>query len=105
MGFLGTRPVDIAMDPNVKLLNDEREIYGEPRKYHRLVRKVNYLTITWPIIFYAVIIISQLLDATWVSHWEAVIRILRYLKNAPGLELLYKLNGHIRIKGLQMQIG
>lgn len=46
MGFLGTRPVDIAMDPNVKLLNDEREIYGEPRKYHRLVRKVNYLTIT-----------------------------------------------------------
>lgn len=44
-GFLGARPVDTPMDPNVKLLKDEGKSFAEPGKYRRLAGKLNYLTI------------------------------------------------------------
>ena len=33
-----------------------------------------------------------------LPHWEAAIRIVRYLKAHPGRSLLYKANGHLRIE-------
>ncbi|XP_022862515.1 uncharacterized protein LOC111382708, partial [Olea europaea var. sylvestris] len=98
-GFLGTHPVDTPMDPNVKLLKNGGVLFGKLGKYRRLVGKLNYLTITRPDISNAVSIISQFLDAPRVPHWETVICIIWYLKKAPGLGLLYKPNGHIRIEG------
>ncbi|XP_022856432.1 uncharacterized protein LOC111377539 [Olea europaea var. sylvestris] len=71
-GFLGARPVDISMDPNVKLLKDEEESFVEPGKYRRLVGKLNYLTITRSDISYAVSIVSQFLNAPRVSHGKLI---------------------------------
>ena len=34
-----------------------------------------------------------------VPHMNAVIRILKYLKNAPGRGLFYRSSGHLRIEG------
>ncbi|KAB1215703.1 Copia protein [Morella rubra] len=87
------------MDPNQKLLKDEGELFEEPGRYRRLVGKLNYLTITRPDISYAVSIVSQFLDTPWVSHWEAVIHIIRYLKKSPSLGILYRRNGHLRVEG------
>jgi hypothetical protein len=98
-GLLGSRPVDVPMDPNKKLLKDEGELFEDPGRYRRLVGKLNYLTITRPDISYAVSVVSQFLEAPRVSHWEAVTRILRYLKRAPGLGILYRPNGHLRVEG------
>ena len=33
-----------------------------------------------------------------LPHWEAVIRIVRYLKAHPGHGLLYKANGHLWVE-------
>ena len=33
-----------------------------------------------------------------LPHWEAVIRIVRYLKAHPDRGLLYKANGHLRVE-------
>ena len=33
-----------------------------------------------------------------LPHWEAVIRIVRYLRAHPGRGLLYKANGHLRVE-------
>ena len=33
-----------------------------------------------------------------LPHWEADIRIVRYLKAHPGHGLLYKANGHLRVE-------
>jgi hypothetical protein len=95
-GLLGARPIDIPMDPNQKLLKDEGELFEDPGRYRRLVGKLNYLTITRPNISYAVSVVSQFLEAPRVSHWEVVTRIIRYLKRAPGLGILYRLNRHLR---------
>lgn len=36
------------------------------------------------------------------SYMEVVIRILRYLKGALGEGVLYKKNGHLRVRGLML---
>jgi hypothetical protein len=97
--LLGSRPVDALMDPNKKLLKDESELFEDPGRYRRLVGKLNYLTITRPDISYAVSVVSHFLEAPRVSHWEVVTRILRYLKRAPGLGILYRPNGHLKVEG------
>ena len=98
-GFLGALPVDIPMDPNQKLVKDEGELFGDPGRYRHLVGKLTYLTITRPDILYAMSVVSQFLEAPRVSHWEAVTRIVRYLKRASGLGILYRPNGHLRVEG------
>lgn len=62
-GLLGSRPVDVPMDPNKKLLKGEGELFEDPGRYRRLVGKLNYLTITRPDISYAVSVVSQFLEA------------------------------------------
>jgi hypothetical protein len=60
---------------------------------------LNSLAITRPNISYAVNIVSQFLEAPQVSHRDVVTRIIRYLKRAPGLGILYRPNGYLRIEG------
>ena len=83
------------MDPNVKLYEDQGEMLSNPERYCRLVGKLNYLTITHPDISFAVSVLSQFMKDPHLSHWEAVIRIMRYLKAHLGRGLLYKANGHL----------
>ena len=82
------------MDPNVKLVPGQGESFGDPGRYRRLVGKLNYLTITRPDISFPVSVVSQFLQSPCDSHWDAVIRILRYIKSTPGQGVLYENRGH-----------
>ena len=64
-----------------------------------VVGKLNYLTITRPDISFAVSVLSQFLQTPCESHWDAVIRILKYIKKAPGQGLLYEDKGNTEIVG------
>ena len=79
-GMLDCRPSDTPMDPNVKLLVGHGEPLKDPEKYRCLVGRLNYLTITRPDISFAVSVASHFLHAPCDSHWNALIRILRYIK-------------------------
>ena len=63
-----------------------------------MVGKLNYLTITRPAISFVVSVLSQFIKYPRLPHWEAVIRIVRYLKAHPDRGLLYKANGHLRVE-------
>ncbi|RVW95852.1 Retrovirus-related Pol polyprotein from transposon RE2 [Vitis vinifera] len=78
-GMLDCKPVDTPMDPNVKLVPGQGEPLGDPGRYRRLV--VNSY--------------SHHVD----SHWDAVIRILRYIKSTPGQGVLYENRGHTQVVG------
>ncbi|RVX10469.1 Retrovirus-related Pol polyprotein from transposon RE1 [Vitis vinifera] len=97
--MLDCKPVDTAMDPNVKLIPGQGEPLGDPGKYRRLVGKLNYLTITRPDISFPVSVVSQFLQSPCDSHWDAVIRILRYIKSTPGQGVLYENRGHTQVVG------
>ena len=74
--MLDCKPVDIPMDPNVKLVLGQGKSLGDTGRYRRLVGKLNYLTITRPDISFLVSVVSQFLQSPCDSHWDAVIHIL-----------------------------
>ena len=96
-GKLGVKPCSTPMAPNVQLIK-ERELFEDPERYRRLVRKLNYLTVTRPDIAYSVSVLSQYMSSPTVSHKAVVKHILCYLKKAPGRGILYKKHGHTRIE-------
>nr|XP_025884264.1 uncharacterized protein LOC112940418 [Solanum lycopersicum] len=96
---MGCRPIDTPMDPNVKLLLGQREPVSYLERYRRLVGKLNYLTVTRPDISFLVSVVSQFMTSPCDSHWEAVLRILRYVKLAPGKGLLFEDRGREHIIG------
>jgi hypothetical protein len=83
-GYLGSKLVATHMEPNLKLMPDKGDFVDDPNTYRKLVSKLIYLTITRPDISYVVSIVSQFMTSPRVPHMNAVIRILKYLKNAPG---------------------
>ena len=87
------------MDPNVKLIPRQGEPLGDPRRYRRLVDKLNYFIITRPDIFFLVSVVSQFRQSPCDSHWNAVIRILRYIKSTPGQGVLYENRSHTQVVG------
>ena len=98
-GLIDCKPADTTMDPNVKLLPDQGEPYSDPWRYRRLVGKLNYLTLARPDISFLVSVVSQFLNSPSDSHWNAVVRILKYIKRAPGKGLVFTDRGHTNIVG------
>ena len=98
-GLLDCKPADTPMDLNVKLVLSQGELLRDPGRYRRLVGKLNYLTITQPDISFPVSIVSQFLQSPCDSHWDVVVRILRYIKGTPGQGVLYENRGHTQIVG------
>ncbi|XP_019192834.1 PREDICTED: uncharacterized protein LOC109187168 [Ipomoea nil] len=86
------------MDQGVKLLTGEGEPFEDPERYRRLVGKLNYLTITRPDIAFPVSVVSQFMSAPIQTHWEAAIRIVKYLKGVPGKWILYADHGYMRVE-------
>ncbi|RVW87653.1 Retrovirus-related Pol polyprotein from transposon RE1 [Vitis vinifera] len=79
--FLG---IEIAQSSSSVVLSKEGEPLRDPGRYRQLVGKLNYLTITRLDISFLVSVVSQFLQSPCDSHWDAVIRILRYIKSTPG---------------------
>ena len=96
-GLMNSKSVDTPMNLNTKLLPNQGNPMSDPRQYRRLVGKLNYLTVTRPDISFAVSVVSQFLNSPCEDHWNAVIRILKYIKGSPGEGLLYGSNNHTRV--------
>ncbi|CAH9086804.1 unnamed protein product [Cuscuta europaea] len=97
--MLDCRPVDTPMDPNVKLVSEQGDLLPNKERYRRLIEKLNYLTITRPYISFAVSVLSQFLVKSCDGHWDAAIRVLRYIKKTPGQGLLFEDREHHDIVG------
>ena len=87
------------MDPNVKLVPEQGEPLQDPGRYRRLVSKLNHLTITRPNISLPVSVVSKFLQLPCNGHWDAVVRILRYVQGTLGQGVLYENRGHTQIIG------
>ena len=62
--------------------------YSDPSKYQKLVGKLNYFTITRPDISH-VSVVNQFMQSLDIDHWNVMLQILRYIKNALGQWLLH----------------
>ncbi|XP_061350546.1 uncharacterized mitochondrial protein AtMg00810-like [Gastrolobium bilobum] len=67
--LLNSKSIDTPMDPSVKLLPNQRELFSDLERYRRLVEKLNYLTVTRPDISFAVSVIRRFLNSLCQEHW------------------------------------
>ncbi|PKI48793.1 hypothetical protein CRG98_030835 [Punica granatum] len=82
-GMLGSRPAYFTMEQQHQLSNDSGDPIPDPRQYRRLIGRLLYLTITRPELNYPIHILSQFLQDPRRRHWDAALRVLRYLKHSP----------------------
>ena len=87
-GLLGSKPVDTPMEQYHNLGRDNGPFYTEPAQYRRLVGRLVYLAITRPELNYPVHILAQFLHKPRQKHWDAAVRLVRYLKGLPGQGIL-----------------
>lgn len=103
MGLSGAKPVSTPMELNLKLTTTEFDshinpahidtLLEDPTSYQRLIGRLLYLTTTRPDISFAVQCLSQFMHAPKASHMDAALRLVRYLKTAPGLGILMSSTG------------
>ncbi|KAI5662789.1 hypothetical protein M9H77_22112 [Catharanthus roseus] len=74
--------------PAAKLAKVSGSFFDNPDCYRRLIGKLIYLTLTRPELAYAVYILAQFMHAPRRAHWNAAIRVVRYLKGSPGRGIL-----------------
>ncbi|XP_059669567.1 uncharacterized mitochondrial protein AtMg00810-like [Cornus florida] len=97
--ILACKPVETPIEMNHKLGKSVDQVPTDKGRYQRLVGRLIYLSHTRPDITYAVSVLSQFMHALSEEHMNAVYRILKYLKSAPGRGLLFSKNGVHGIEG------
>ena len=87
------------MESTLKLSANDTNFYEDPSGYRRLIGILLYLTLTMPDLAYSVWVLNQFLAKLAVSHHQAIIRILRYLKATPGQGLFFPSFSDFQLKG------
>ena len=85
------------MEQSLHLTRDG-QLFEDPKRYRRLVGKMNYFTVTRHDIAYSVSVVSQYMSCATVDRWAAVEQILCYLKGALGRGILYSNHRHNRLE-------
>lgn len=96
-GLLASKPVTTPLDYNHTLVADHGEVLSDPASYRRLVGRLLYLTVTRPDITYAVNLLSQFMSSPRDTHWQAALRVVRYIKSVPDHGILLSSNSSLRL--------
>ncbi|XP_019054310.1 PREDICTED: uncharacterized protein LOC109115091 [Nelumbo nucifera] len=87
-GLTNAKPTAFPMDQNSRFDDTQGELLVDATHYRRLLGCLQYLTVTRPDILYAVDTLSQFSRKPKKVHWDAALRILRYIKATPGHGIL-----------------
>ncbi|XP_019178164.1 PREDICTED: uncharacterized protein LOC109173391 [Ipomoea nil] len=96
-GLHGCRPSNFPIEQNHRLRADSTGSLVDAAHYRRLVGRLLYLTVTRPDITYVVNTLSQFVAMPRQEHMDAAIRVLLYLKGAPGRGLLLPKEGSLTL--------
>lgn len=97
-GMLEAKPSTTPMMKDTKPLYDTTSPPHDPTAFRRLIGRLLYLTNTRPDISFAVQHLSQFMQNPTANHYEAALRIVRYIKNAPGHGLYFSSDSPIHLK-------
>jgi hypothetical protein len=95
-GYVGAKPVEFPME-ECKLSNKGEQL-KDPAAYRHLVGRLIYLTITKPDITYSMHVLSRFMHEPRQQHMAAALRVVRYLKGAPGQGLLLHSNTTLKLR-------
>ena len=83
--------------PGTKLSKMDTETKANATLFKQAVGSLMYLTATRPDLMYAVSLISRFMANPSETHWNAIKRILRYLKGTTELGIFYKKGEDIKL--------
>ncbi|GJS36032.1 putative RNA-directed DNA polymerase [Tanacetum coccineum] len=86
-GLLACKPSAIPLEQNISITNeltDSDLLIDNITEYQKLIDKLIYLTHTRRDIAYSVHCLSQFMHKPLKSHLKIALKVLRYLKSAPG---------------------
>ncbi|XP_019240472.1 PREDICTED: uncharacterized protein LOC109220458, partial [Nicotiana attenuata] len=102
LGLSGAKSVSTPIDLNQKFTSAEfdkhtgtagDETLTDVSEYQRLIGRLIYLTVTRADIVFAVQTLSQFMQEPKKSHWDAVMRVVKYLKHEPGMGIFLSSEG------------
>ncbi|KAK3037888.1 hypothetical protein RJ639_032118 [Escallonia herrerae] len=96
-GLSASKPAAFPMEQNHGLALAGGPLLSDPGPYRRLIGRLVYLTITRPDICYVVHVLSQFMQSPRSQHWDAALRVLRYLKATPGQGLFLPADSPLQI--------
>ena len=79
--MLDCKPYHTPMSSGPTLSLYDGQPLSDPSQYRSIVGALQYCTLTWPDINFAVNKVCQFMHSPTSSHWQAIKRILRYLKS------------------------
>ncbi|RVW29870.1 Retrovirus-related Pol polyprotein from transposon RE1 [Vitis vinifera] len=91
-GMSGCQPINTPIEEDLKLCVKPNQVSTDKGRYQRLVGRLMYLAHTRPDLAYALSVVSQYMHNPGEQHMNAVMCILRYLKNAPRKRILFAKN-------------
>jgi len=98
VSLLAYKPAITPMDNLVKLSSTGSVPFIDVHAYRRMIGRLMYLTNAWLDITFSVQQLSQFLDKPTISHYNAVIRILRYIKGVSSLDLFFSCSNFAHLK-------
>ncbi|XP_019190136.1 PREDICTED: uncharacterized protein LOC109184576 [Ipomoea nil] len=98
-GLLGAKPVSVPIKQNHKLGLASGPIFSNPAAYWGLVGRLIYLAVTRPDLAYSVHVLSQSMQEPHDKHWEAALRVVRYLKGTPDQGILLRADTDLTLQG------
>jgi hypothetical protein len=98
-GMLECKSVESSILQNHRLVIHPDKVPTNKERYRRLVGRLIYFSYTCPDIAYVISVVNQFMYAPSEDHMTTIMRILSYLKEAPGKRLTCKRYGHMEMKG------
>ncbi|XP_021839557.2 uncharacterized mitochondrial protein AtMg00810-like [Spinacia oleracea] len=98
--LLGSKPMGFPIEQNHNLALATGALLEDPESYRRLVGRLIYLSFTRPDLAYTVYILAQFMQAPRQEHWDAAIRVVRYLKGCAGQGILLHADCDLILSGL-----
>lgn len=88
-GLMGCRPTQTPFSPGCVLSRKDGAYMEDAEPYRRVVGQLLYLNLTRPDITFAAQQLSQFVARPTVTHWNAAMHVLKYLKGCPSLGVFY----------------
>ncbi|CAL8115735.1 unnamed protein product [Prunus armeniaca] len=99
VGYFGAKPVEFPMEQDLKLQPMVGDLLKDPTQYRRIVGRLIYLTITRPDISFSVQVLSQYMNQPRKPHFDAAMRVLKYLKGTAGQGLFFPSQNSLQLRG------
>ena len=98
IGLLGCKLENTSIEQNPSFQDKSSVLLEELNWYKSLIGKSIYLTVTWPDISFAVLLLNQFMHEPIQVHQQGTLCKLTYIKSTPGKGLIYRKHGHLQIE-------